>query len=404
MPGTMIVTFYKRHSTDCKHKLDRDYLKCGCRLMLEGTATTDADVRAVAAIYPHFSKHGRFRLSADTRNAALAAEKARMIERRALDIEAGVSNPADRMTVAKAVETFMAAKRNDGLEPPTLQKLAKTTERIKQFCDVDRIDFVSDVNLTHLTSWEWPRYFKTTHSLITNQERVKSFFRYFHNAGVIARNPAMAWKRFKGKTAQASGFGMKEYQHVLGTIEKAGFSSDLQPRVRALVELMRHGGLAIIDAATVERSNIQRNGDDYRIQLSSRQKTSKKEQRQSIDNAIPRHVGELLVEVVNGNPRFVFWDGGRSGEGTDEERREAVKYWQKQVRTLLDVAGFPNATSHKFRHTLAIEMIRHGATFEDVAAALGNSVAVVAKFYSHEWAKVRQGKTDAAIKATWAQP
>jgi len=32
-----------------------------------------------------------------------------------------------------------------------------------------------------------------------------------------------------------------------------------------------------------------------------------------------------------------------------------------------------------------VEMARHGATFEDVAAALGNTVAVVAKFYSHEW-------------------
>lgn len=46
-------------------------------------------------------------------------------------------------------------------------------------------------------------------------------------------------------------------------------------------------------------------------------------------------------------------------------------------------------------------MIRHGATFEDVAAALGNTVGVVAKFYSHEWAKVRLGRTDAAIKAAW---
>ena len=36
-------------------------------------------------------------------------------------------------------------------------------------------------------------------------------------------------------------------------------------------------------------------------------------------------------------------------------------------------------------------MIRRGAPFEDVAAALGNTVGVVAKFYSHEWAKVRQG-------------
>jgi hypothetical protein len=47
-------------------------------------------------------------------------------------------------------------------------------------------------------------------------------------------------------------------------------------------------------------------------------------------------------------------------------------------------------------------MIRHGATFEDVAATLGNTVAAVAKFYSHEWAKVRQHRTDAALKAAWS--
>ena len=42
-----------------------------------------------------------------------------------------------------------------------------------------------------------------------------------------------------------------------------------------------------------------------------------------------------------------------------------------------------------------LALIRHGARFEDVAPALGNTVAVVAKFYSHEWAKVRQTHTDA---------
>jgi hypothetical protein len=48
-------------------------------------------------------------------------------------------------------------------------------------------------------------------------------------------------------------------------------------------------------------------------------------------------------------------------------------------------------------------MIRAGASFEDVAAALGNTVGVVAKFYSHEWAKVRQHRTDKAIRATWTK-
>jgi site-specific recombinase XerD len=332
----------------------------------------------------------------------LAAEKARLIERRALDIQAGVVKPADQLTVAKAVEKFMAWKRNAGLEPPTIQKIAKTCERIQVFCDASGLDFIADVKLTHLTSWEWSRYFKTTRSLIVSQERVKSFFRYFHNSGDIPKNPTAAWTRINGKTPQASGFNGDQYKHILDTIPKADFSPGMQSRIDALVELMRHAGLAIIDAATIERTNIVRTGDDYRVKLPCRQKTSKKEHLQPIDNAIPRYVGEKLMQVANGNPRYVFWNGGRSGEGTDQEKREAVKYWQKQIRKLLDKAGHPKAASHKFRHTLAIEMIRHGASFEDVAAALGNSVAVVAKYYSHEWAKVRQGRTDAAIMATWA--
>jgi integrase len=120
-----------------------------------------------------------------------------------------------------------------------------------------------------------------------------------------------------------------------------------------------------------------------------------------IDNAIPPAVGRDLLAVPNGHPRYVFWNRLGEESATDTEKRDAVKYWQKQVRALLDAAGFSTATSHKFRHTLAIEMIRHGATFEDVAAALGNTVGVVAKFYSHEWSRVRQGRTDAAIKAAW---
>jgi|HubBroStandDraft_6_1064221.scaffolds.fasta_scaffold70100_3 hypothetical protein len=148
----MIVTCYKRHSADCKHKADRDYAKCGCRMMLEGSANTPAEIQAVASVFPGFSKQGRFRLSADTRNRADAADKARLIERRALDILSGVTSPADSMTVAKAAEVFMAAKRNAGLEEPAIQKLQKTTDRIKQFCDSDRITNLRDVNHLNLIS------------------------------------------------------------------------------------------------------------------------------------------------------------------------------------------------------------------------------------------------------------
>jgi integrase/recombinase XerD len=176
----------------------------------------------------------------------------------------------------------------------------------------------------------------------------------------------------------------------------------LQQRLRALVLLMRYSGLAIIDAVSLERASIHHRGNQYRVQIKTRQKVSKRDILQGIDNAIPPFVAKELFAILNGNPKYIFWNRGEHEAGNEEaEKRRATGYWQKWIRALLDTAGLPNATSHVFRHTLAIEMIRHGATLEDVAAALGNTVGVVARFYSHEWAKVRQGRTDKAIKATW---
>src|SRR5438876_96283 len=375
--GTPLITVFVRHSSGCKYAGDEYTKRCNCPKHLRWT------------------QNGKqYRRKANTRSWEEAER-----EKRRLEDQLAGRKPADDahgMSVEKAVEVFMQAKGNDGLEPPTLAKLKKTCDRIQEFCETAGIFPLENVTLIHLTIWPWNRYFGTTHSLRTNKERVKSFFRYFHNAGTVAKNPAAAWKRIKGEVTQVSGFGPKEYEKILATAKKMG-----DQKLQSLVQVMRFGGLGIIDAACLEREEIIQHGNEYRIRLASRQKTSKKDTRQMIDNAIPPTVGRDLVSVLNGNPRYVFWNRAGEEAATAVEKRDAVKYWQKRVRALLDKSGLPNATSHKFRHTMAIEMIRHGATFEDVAAALGNTVGVVAKFYSHEWAKVRQGRTDAAIKAAW---
>ncbi len=374
-----LITIFVRHSAGCKYAGDEFCKRCNCRKHFRWT------------------QNGKqYRRKAGTRSWAEADIRKRELEDEVAGRRSSTDTPAAAMPISEAVTVFMQAKKNAGLEPPTIQKLQKTCDRIRDFAEKDGLFTLDSITLIHLTNWEWDKYFGTTHSLRTNQERVKSFFRYFHNAGAIAKNPAAAWKRISGKVEQASGFSAKEYEKIITTAKKLG-----NGKLTALVQLMRFGGLAIIDAACLERSQIIQNGNKYRIRLASRQKTSKKSQRQMIDNAVPPTLGKELLAVLNGNPRYVFWNRAENTPATDTEKRDAVKYWQKQVRALLGAAGFLDATSHKFRHTLAIEMIRHGATFEDVAAALGNTVAVVAKFYSHEWAKVRQGRTDKAIKAAW---
>jgi integrase len=156
-----------------------------------------------------------------------------------------------------------------------------------------------------------------------------------------------------------------------------------KPQLHALIRLMRYCGLAILDAVTLERSNVVQEGGEYRICLTSRQKTSKHRNKQAIDNAIPASVGRELLALSTG--RWIFWDGGPSGTGTIAEKRSVVITWHAHLKEIFKAAGLPDATAHKFRHTLAIEMIRHGASFEDVAAALGNT----------------QGRTDKSLQATW---
>jgi site-specific recombinase XerD len=55
---------------------------------------------------------------------------------------------------------------------------------------------------------------------------------------------------------------------------------------------------------------------------------------------------------------------------------------------------------HRFRHTLAADLLVKGASVKDVAAILGNSPAVVMKHYS-QWIASRQTRLDEVVKKTW---
>ncbi len=64
----------------------------------------------------------------------------------------------------------MQAKKNAGLEAPSLQKLQKVVDRIAMFCASSKLEYLDQVDLTHVTGWDWSQYFKTTHSVRTNQK------------------------------------------------------------------------------------------------------------------------------------------------------------------------------------------------------------------------------------------
>jgi integrase len=63
-------------------------------------------------------------------------------------------------------------------------------------------------------------------------------------------------------------------------------------------------------------------------------------------------------------------------------------------------AGVKGAHAHRFRHTLATDLLAKGATCEDVADILGNSPNIVRKHYA-KWSRAREERITGLMQSVY---
>jgi integrase len=161
-----------------------------------------------------------------------------------------------------------------------------------------------------------------------------------------------------------------------------------------MVLTMRYTGLRIGDVAMLAKDRISRDGARWRIFLHT-EKTGKPvflpipdELRLAL-NAVPTPRGGAP------NCRYFFWNGATS--------ERAVKgIAERTLATVFEAANVERAHAHRFRHTLATELLGAGASFEEVADILGNSPEIVRKHYA-KWSTARQARIDNLMDRVWAQ-
>jgi hypothetical protein len=66
-------------------------------------------------------------------------------------------------------------------------------------------------------------------------------------------------------------------------------------------------------------------------------------------------------------------------------------------------SGVPQATSHRFRHTLATEILVKGGSIEDAANILGDSPAIIRKHYA-KWSTAYQTRTLELLERIHGEP
>jgi integrase/recombinase XerD len=364
---------YKRHSKDCAHRNEPAYKRCDCAVWFQTNIN---------------GKQKRWTSKESVWEAA--QRKARVLEQQYEDAELGrAPAPGAAKTVKDAIDLFLGAKRGEGLSPDTIYRHEQITRLLLDFCNREGILFIKDLTLAHLTSWQAQWTLKAPQARRSRQEKVKNFLKYCLSSGMILTNPAANWKSVKVKFTDQNvrALDPQEYEKILSSIALTKMTDVNKARIRALMQLQRWSGLSLVDAVCLSKDELRREGETFRV-VTDRQKTG-----MFINNVIPTCLGEELLKVKNGNPKFFFWSGSTTAE-------DAPSYFQKLYRKVFRAAGV-DESSHAFRHTFAIELLKSGVDVRSVSKALGHSsVAITERFYSR-WCKGQQNMLDDVLTRAW---
>jgi integrase len=150
-------------------------------------------------------------------------------------------------------------------------------------------------------------------------------------------------------------------------------------RARAMTLMLRYTALRISDVAATEWSRVRdgqihirtaKNGDSGGARCSS---------------ASARRRRSVVPVSVLERERFpARVDSRRVAHDENGVRRPGVK----------------GACSHRFRHTLATEVLELGGTFEEASDILGDSVGIVRKHYA-KWSESRQARINELLPRIW---
>jgi len=72
------------------------------------------------------------------------------------------------------------------------------------------------------------------------------------------------------------------------------------------------------------------------------------------------------------------------------------------MAAVFKASGVPGAHAHRFRHTLATEVLEPGGTLEQAADILGDSETIVRKHYA-KWSAGRQASITTLLGRLWGR-
>jgi len=369
-----VVTVFVRHRESCTYRSRGEFYRgCQCSKFLR------------------YSRGGRqHRQAAGTRTWSVAEDKATELQEQLDrgDTPKPIIVKGPQPTIAECIETFISAKESEGISPRRIKKLRHQLAQFDQFMSARSKLFPSLITATDVVEFRtgWDKVWGTT-TRQKAQQNIRSFLRSCCRENLndlLAALKTIRLSKDDRERLEPKPFTEKEIKALFSQIPKT-FPPEKIAQATLLVKFMIATGVAIRDTVQLERKNIR----DGWLRI-NRQKTGRPV-RQHLDPGLCR-------ELLDGEGRYIFWDGKYQVTST-------VTTWQDDLRLLMQNAGLwiEGNVSHRFRDTAVDFWLGQGCSLTEIAAMLGDTVAVCERHYANLASARMEERLAKMPKRSWVQ-
>ena len=370
-----IVTVFVRHRESCSHRSRGEFYRgCQCSKFLR------------------YSRSGKqHRQAAGTRTWTVAEDKAIELQEQLDrgDTPKPIIVRGPQPTISDCIQTFISGKHSEGISKRRVKKLQLQLNQFEQFMSARSKLFPSLITAADVIEFRatWDKIWASATTRQKAQQNIRSFLRTCCRENLndlLAALKTIRLSKEDKERLEPKPFTEREIKALFAQVPKT-FPPEKVAVATLLVKFMIATGVAIRDTVQLERKSIR----DGWLRI-NRQKTGRPV-RQHLDPALCR-------ELLEGDGEYVFWDG--KYQVTSE-----VTTWQDDVRLLMQNAGvwIEGNTTHRFRDTAVDFWLGQGCSLTEIAAMLGDTVAVCERHYANLASARMEERLAKMPKRSWAK-
>jgi integrase len=266
----------------------------------------------------------------------------------------------------------------------------KFSPSLAQFCAETGIQFTNQITLPVLTTFRaaWKDGALAGSKKL---ERMRAVGQFFVDCGWWTQNLASKLKRPKVTDPPTMPFTRDEIVALLSACDRftdwhGRTGQENAQRIWAFILFLKYSGPRIGDAASCAVERLA----GHKLFLYT-QKTGV-----PVYNPLPPYVVEVLASCPRKSERYWFW----TGQGSKET---LAGNWRRTFRRLCVVAGVKGGHPHRFRDTLAVELLLAGVPMERVSILLGHSSVKITQRHYAPWVQDRQAQLESDLERVWRQ-